>query len=59
MRCANGKYRYGDQGACVYDTLKDCEAAAAAIHIANRPEKSTKDMKDSYGTTKPFPGGTS
>lgn len=38
MKCANGKYKYGEQGKCVYDTLAKCNAAAAAIHIADKVE---------------------
>jgi hypothetical protein len=33
MKCANGKYKYGEHGKCVYDTLAACKRAAAAIHI--------------------------
>jgi len=33
IKCANGKYKYGEQGNCQYDTLASCKAAAAAIHI--------------------------
>jgi hypothetical protein len=57
MKCANGKYKYGERGACVFDSLEACHAAEAAIHAretAVKPEKSTKDMKD-HGTIKPFP----
>lgn len=43
MKCANGKYKYGVHGRCVYDTLKACEDAAAAIHI-KEPKK--KDMSE-------------
>ena len=32
MKCANGKYKYGERGNCVFDTLAACKAAAAAIH---------------------------
>lgn len=35
MKCANGKYKYGEGGSCVFDTLAACKAAAAAIHIQN------------------------
>lgn len=35
MKCANGKYKYGANGSCVFDTLAACKAAAAAIHIEN------------------------
>jgi hypothetical protein len=33
MKCANNKWKYGEQGNCQYDTLAACKAAAAAIHI--------------------------
>jgi hypothetical protein len=33
MKCANGKYKYGEHGNCVFDTLAACKQAAAAIHI--------------------------
>jgi hypothetical protein len=33
IKCSNGKYKYGEQGSCVFDTLAKCKAAAAAIHI--------------------------
>ncbi len=36
MKCANGKYKYGEHGKCVYDTLAKCNAAAAAIHIGDK-----------------------
>ncbi len=32
MKCANGKYKYGERGRCQFDTLKACKEAAAAIH---------------------------
>ena len=35
MKCANGKWKYGAGGSCVFDTLAACKAAAAAIHIQN------------------------
>ena len=35
MKCANGKWKYGANGNCVFDTLAACKAAAAAIHIQN------------------------
>jgi hypothetical protein len=38
MKCANGKWKYGEGGNCVFDTLAACKAAAAAIHI-NDPAK--------------------
>lgn len=33
MKCANGKWKYGENGNCQFDTLAACKAAAAAIHI--------------------------
>jgi hypothetical protein len=33
IKCSNGKYKYGERGDCVFDTLAKCKAAAAAIHI--------------------------
>ena len=36
MKCANGKYKYGEHGKCVYDTLAACKRAAAAIHIQDK-----------------------
>jgi hypothetical protein len=33
MKCSNGKYKYGANGNCQFDTLEACHAAAAAIHI--------------------------
>jgi len=43
MKCANGKYKYGANGNCVFDTLAACNAAAAAIHIQN-PAKGEDSM---------------
>jgi hypothetical protein len=40
MKCANGKWKYGAGGSCVFDTLAACKAAAAAIHI----QDPAKDM---------------
>jgi hypothetical protein len=33
IKCANGKWKYGEHGNCQFDTLSACKAAAAAIHI--------------------------
>ena len=38
MKCSNGKYKYGEHGKCVYDTLAACKRAAAAIHIQDKAE---------------------
>jgi len=32
LKCSNNKYKYGKKGKCIYDTLKECQEAAAAIH---------------------------
>ena len=44
MKCANGKWKYGEHGNCQFDTLKACKAAAAAIHAKPKKELETKDM---------------
>ncbi len=36
LKCSNGKYKYGEHGKCVYDTLEKCHDAAAAIHIHDK-----------------------
>jgi len=33
IKCANGKWKYGEHGNCQFDTLTACKQAAAAIHI--------------------------
>ena len=38
MKCSNGKYKYGEHGKCVFDTLQACKDAAAAIHIQDKEE---------------------
>jgi hypothetical protein len=48
MKCSNGKYKYGEHGKCVFDTLTACKrAAAAAIHVQDKSidsvEVATKD----------------
>lgn len=45
MKCANGKYKYGEGGSCVFDTLAACKAAAAAIHIQNPDKEETMPKK--------------
>jgi len=41
MKCSNGKWKYGANGSCVFDTLAACKAAAAAIHIQNPTKEDT------------------
>ena len=38
MKCANGKWKYGERGRCQFDTLKACKAAEAAIHAKPKPK---------------------
>ena len=38
MKCSNGKYKYGEHGKCVFDTLAACKRAAAAIHVQDKAE---------------------
>lgn len=38
IKCSNGKWKYGEHGSCQFDTLKACEAAAAAIHAKKGEE---------------------
>lgn len=49
MKCANGKWKYGEHGNCQFDTLSACKAAAAAIHIhepgPHGPIPEGKDMQ--------------
>jgi len=49
MKCANGKWKYGEHGNCQFDTLAACKAAAAAIHIhepgPHGPIPEGKDMQ--------------
>ena len=39
IKCNNGKYKYGKKGKCVFDTLKKCNDAAAAIHAEEGKKK--------------------
>jgi len=54
MKCSNGKYKYGVNGSCVFNTLEACHAAAAAIHIQDEmvPRKDSSSeylsMEDMY-----------
>ena len=41
IKCSNGKWKYGENGNCVFDTLAACNAAAAAIHIQNPAKEMT------------------
>lgn len=39
LKCSNGKYKYGENGKCVFDTLEACKRAAAAIHTPKKEDK--------------------
>ena len=41
MKCSNGKYKYGQRGRCVFDTLEQCERAAVAIQIGDKAKQNT------------------
>ena len=49
MKCANGKWKYGANGNCVFDTLEACKRAAA-IHIQDSivdcPAQTTTEPMD-------------
>jgi len=49
MKCANGKWKYGEGGNCVFDTLAACKAAAAAIHVPSGPHQAPQ-TEASYST---------
>jgi len=45
FKCSNGKWKYGENGNCQFDTLKACREAEQAIHAReNQPKKQRKDM---------------
>ena len=46
MKCANGKWKYGEHGNCQFDTLSACKAAAAAIHIGDKAMNPTDQVDD-------------
>jgi len=33
MKCANGKWKYGQRGGCNFRTLAECRKAEAAINL--------------------------
>jgi hypothetical protein len=58
IKCSNGKYKYGERGDCIFDTLAKCKAAAVAINISEPgphgpiPQKGA-DMKQSIQPVQP------
>lgn len=57
MKCSNGKYKYGEHGKCVFDTLAACKRAAAAIHIQDKSLDTTDVVDKSQDTWKCNPTG--
>lgn len=45
-KCNNNKYKYGERGRCVFDTLSACEAAERAIHARENKELESSNTKD-------------
>lgn len=45
IKCANGKWKYGERGRCQFDTLAACRAAEAAIH-AREPKKKSLETDE-------------
>ena len=43
-KCSNGKYKYGENGNCQFDTLGKCREAEQAIH-AREGDKGKKPKK--------------
>jgi len=60
MKCANGKWKYGEHGNCQFDTLAACKKAAAAIHIQESdmtPKTPAKKPKKPAGAIDIQPAG--
>jgi hypothetical protein len=48
MKCSNGKYKYGEHGKCVFDTLAACKRAAAAVHVQDKSMSSNEIIGKVY-----------
>jgi len=48
MKCSNGKYKYGEHGKCVFDTLAACKRAAAAIHVEDKSLVASEIVDKTY-----------
>lgn len=57
MKCSNGKYKYGERGKCVFDTLAACKRAAAAIHVQDKSMDTTDVVDKTQNTWKSKPIG--
>ena len=49
-KCSNGKWKYGQEGNCQFDTLDSCEAAERAIHARKR--RRTNELQTNEETRK-------
>jgi hypothetical protein len=49
-KCSNGKWKYGQEGNCQFDTLGSCEAAERAIHARKR--RRTNELQTHEETSK-------
>lgn len=43
-KCSNGKYKYGQNGNCQFDTLEACHKAEQAIHARENDKGDKKPM---------------
>lgn len=41
-KCSNGKWKYGKNGRCQFDSLEHCQEAEAAIHARENDKKESK-----------------
>lgn len=39
QKCNNGKWKWGEKGACIYDTKAKAEAAGRAIYASKNKKK--------------------
>ena len=42
--CENGKYKFGENGECQYDTLEDCEMANSEKYLEETLKPKTKEI---------------
>lgn len=38
-KCSNGKWKYGKEGNCQFDTLESCKQAERAVHAREADKK--------------------
>lgn len=53
-KCSNGKYKYGQNGNCQFDTLAKCREAEQAIH-ARESDKGNETVADKKPVSKKKP----